>query len=177
MHWAPDPDVVGSTSVKQGTDEKFQDWNMSGGSSQSQPWGREKATQPCAVNLPAAAPQALSASMPIPLQWLLLLYLALNHPWSCWGSMKVDKKGLQKMFCEKMCQCVVIQQPAHSRCLLSMAGLGLLTPAEPIPHSRQHRQAAEQSDTPRLNRFVISYIWRVRKTTNKHCVMIPSGKL
>lgn len=66
-----DRDVAGGTSVKQGTDEKFQDWNLSV-SSAFQPWGREKATQPCAVNLPADIPQALSASMPIPLQWLVL---------------------------------------------------------------------------------------------------------
>lgn len=42
VHWSPDLDVAGSTSVKQGMDEKFQDRNMSGGFSQSQPWGREE---------------------------------------------------------------------------------------------------------------------------------------
>lgn len=96
VHWSPDLDVTWSTSVKEGTDEKFQDWKISGGSSQSQPWGREKGMQPCAVNMPADTPQALSASIPILLQWLVLYHLALNHWGSCWGSMKVEKKGLQK---------------------------------------------------------------------------------
>lgn len=145
VHWSPDLDVAWSTLVKQGTDEKFQDWNMSGGSSQSQPRGRENGTEPCAVNMPAETLQALSASMPILLQWLVLYYLALNHWGSCWGSMKVGKKkkGYKKMFCEKMSQCAIIQHPANTRCLPSMAGLLLLTAAVPIPHSRQHSQAAE----------------------------------
>lgn len=146
---------------------------MSGGSSQSQPEGEKKPCShvqlTCLLTFPSPKCQR---AHPSPVAGLVLQHLALNHQWSCWGSMKVDKKGLQTMFSEQCCSvlwCSTSPQqmpPQH----------GWIA-AAPISHACTSQQAAEQSDTPRLDRFVISYIWRVRKTTNKHCVMIPSGKL
>lgn len=136
VHWSPDLDVAGSTSVKQGTDENFQDWNMSGGSLQSQPEGKSHAAM---SSKPACwPPQALSASVPA-LQWLGLQHLALNHQWSCWGSMKVDKKGLQIMFIEQ-CPSVLWYLP-------SMVGLLLLPPAVPVAHSRQQSSLTHPDST------------------------------
>lgn len=155
---SPDLDVAGSTSVRQETDEKFQDWNMSGGFSQSQPWGREKAMQPCAVNLPADTPQALSACSS---SVAGVTDLALNHTWSCWGSMEVDKKGLQKTFSEKC--------PSVLWCSTSPQHMPPQHGWTAAAHADTQQQAAEYSDTPRLHRFAIAYIWRVRKTTLQPC--------
>lgn len=140
VHWSPDLDVARSTLVKQGRDEKFQDWNMSGGSSESQLWRRERVTQPCAVNQPLLTPpKALSACLLILLQWIVSgnpgtessVVLLRKHE-SGW------ERAARNVLWEDVPVCYdPTPSPRQMPPQPSMAGVLLLMPAVPVPHSRQ----------------------------------------